>query len=405
MDICRALLEFETGLISFDEFRLSLTLAILRLKPEKLHASEALHENLFRIAELLDFPYTITEHPDGSRTAAITIRLEQNLLPQAGGVTGYKYVTDAAGIVDTDLTAAQYVEALAILPHVRAALSAGRDADPALDALAQTLYPGASGLSMDEKVAIFYNYRGIMDTIAADPDYDLIFNTQPAKGAPSPVGPQSSILALSKAGFGNIEQIRALDVYTYLAALVQQTVDSIRALAGSGMKIAAFVPVHVMARTFQLSSGQEYNAFKAEVLQAESDHRLPGITDFIFGIDADMIRQRITSVRGPYLFVEYSRVTSTIAAKVDRKDDRFHVALSVAAPQPDNYDLVGSALDQDTTLALISAIRRHMRDDDDPQRGIQWMEFPATLSVWSSKELSNSHGWSMEFDILGVDII
>jgi len=85
-------------------------------------------------------------------------------------------------------------------------------------------------------VAIFYNYRGIMDTIAADPDYDLIFNTQPAKGAPSPVGPQSSILALSKAGFGTIEQIRALDVYTYLSALVQQTVDSIRALAGSGMK-------------------------------------------------------------------------------------------------------------------------------------------------------------------------
>ena len=236
VDICRALLEFETGLTSFDEFRLSLTLATLRLKPEKLHASVALHENLFRIAELLDFPYTITEHPAGSRTATITIRLEQNLLPQAGGVTGYKYVTDAAGIVDTDLTAAQYVEALAILPHVRAALSAGRDADPALDALAQTLYPGASGLSRDEKVAIFYNYRGIMDTIAADPDYDLIFNTQPAKGAPSPVGPQSSILALSKAGFGNIEQIRALDVYTYLAALVQQTVDSIRALAGSGMK-------------------------------------------------------------------------------------------------------------------------------------------------------------------------
>jgi len=103
--------------------------------------------------------------------------------------------------------------------------------------------------------------------------------------------------------------------------------------------------------------------------------------------------------------VEYSRVTSTIASKVDRKDDRFHVALSVAAPHPDNYDLVGSALDQDTTLALISAIRRHMRDDDDPQRGIQWMEFPATLSVWSSKELANSHGWAMEFDILGVDII
>lgn len=168
---------------------------------------------------------------------------------------------------------------------------------------------------------------------------------------------------------------------------------------------AAFVPVDVLARTFQLSSGNEYKAFKTEVLREESDHRLPGITDFIFGIDADMIRQRISSVRGPYLFVEYNRITSTIVTKVDRKDDRFHVAVSVAIPQPDNYDLVASALDQDKTLALIGAIQRHMRDDDDPQRGIQWMEFPATLSVWSSKELSNSHGWSMEFDILGVNAL
>ena len=103
---------------------------------------------------------------------------------------------------------------------------------------------------------------------------------------------------------------------------------------------AAFVPVDVLERTFQLSSGADYDSFKAEVLQDGSDHRLSGITDFIFGIDADQIRQRISSVHGPYLFVEYSRVTSTIAAKVDRKDDRFHVAISVAAPQPDNYDLV-----------------------------------------------------------------
>ena len=120
---------------------------------------------------------------------------------------------------------------------------------------------------------------------------------------------------------------------------------------------AAFVPVDVLERTFQLSSGAAYDAFKTEVLQEESDHRLSGITDFIFGIDADMIRQRITSVHGPYLFVEYNRITSTIASKVDRKDDHFHMAISVAIPQPDNYDLAGSALDQDTTLALISAIR------------------------------------------------
>lgn len=236
LDICRALYEFETGLTSFDEFRLSLTIAILRLNPSKLRPTEALHENLFRVAEILDFPYTITEKEGGQRVATITIRLEQNLLPQLGGVTGYRYVTDRAGVVDTNLTAAQYVEMLALMPLYSLYISKGKDILPVLDNMVDVLYPGAKKVTDAEKLAIFYNYRGIMETIAADPDYDLIFHTLPGTSAASPAGPQASILALSKAGYGDIEKIRSLDVYTFLAALVQQTVDSIRALSSSGMK-------------------------------------------------------------------------------------------------------------------------------------------------------------------------
>lgn len=168
---------------------------------------------------------------------------------------------------------------------------------------------------------------------------------------------------------------------------------------------AAFVPIPALERIFQTPVGTDYADFMTECLTEASDHRLEGITDFIFGINSDKIVKRISDVTGVYLFVEYSRVTSTLNPKVDRKDDRFHVAVSVAAPQPDNYDLVQSALDQDRTLTLISAIRQRMRDDDDPQRGLYWMDFPATLSVWSSKELANSYGWSMEFDIIGTDIV
>ena len=168
---------------------------------------------------------------------------------------------------------------------------------------------------------------------------------------------------------------------------------------------ASFVPVRSLERIFQTPNGGCYAGFMDECLSADSDRRLEGITDFIFGINSDKIVKRISDVRGIYLFVEYSRVTSSINSKVDRKDDRFHVAVSVAAPQPDNYDLVQSALDQDKTLTIISAIRRYMRDDDDPRRGLYWMDFPATLSVWSSKELANSYGWSMEFDIIGTDIV
>ena len=168
---------------------------------------------------------------------------------------------------------------------------------------------------------------------------------------------------------------------------------------------ASFVPVQALERIFQTPAGAGYAALKSECLTDESERRIEGITDYIFGINSDKIVKRISDVKGIYLFVEYSRITSTINTKVDRKDDRFHVAVSVAAPQPDNYDLVQSALDQDKTLTIISAIRQCMRDDDDPQRGLYWMDFPATLSVWSSKELANSYGWSMEFDVIGTDIV
>ncbi len=234
--ICRALYEFESGRRSFDEFRLDITLAVLNLNPTRTRPTDTLYENLFRISELLDFPYKITENPDVSRTASINIRLEQNLLQEVGGVTGYRYRTDEAGVVDTDLTAAQYVEMLSILPLYSRYIREGKDIIPILNNAIDILYHGAADVSDDEKLAIFYNYRGIMATISADPDYEIIFHTEPGTSEPSPVGPQASIFALSKAGYGDIEKIRALDVYTYLAALVQQTIDSIRALASSGMK-------------------------------------------------------------------------------------------------------------------------------------------------------------------------
>lgn len=168
---------------------------------------------------------------------------------------------------------------------------------------------------------------------------------------------------------------------------------------------ARFVPVAALENIFQLPTDAAYRALKDEVLADTSDHRLQGLTDFVFGADADKLTKRITDIRGTYLCVEFSTVNSTIDSQVDVKTDLIRVGVTVATPHPDNYDLVATAIDQDKTLALLSAIRQYMRDDDDPQRGIYWMDYPATLSVWSSKELANSHGWTMQFNIKGVNVI
>lgn len=168
---------------------------------------------------------------------------------------------------------------------------------------------------------------------------------------------------------------------------------------------ARFVPKESLEKIFQLPVSDDYLALKEEVLADVSDHRLEGLTDFVFGADVALISKRITDIRGTYLCVEFATVSSTVDPQVDVKTDLIRVGVTVATPHPDNYDLVSTAIDQDKTLALISAIRQYMRDDDDPQRGIYWMDYPATLSVWSSKELANSHGWTMQFNIKGVNVI
>lgn len=165
---------------------------------------------------------------------------------------------------------------------------------------------------------------------------------------------------------------------------------------------SAFVPKAVLGDIFQVPEGSRYAALKKWCYNQGDGRRMADITSFIFGIDADSVRERISSVPGTYLFVDYSTVTSTIDEKVDRKDDRLHVAVTVAEPQPTDRDQVSTMLSQDRCLAIISAIRRAMRDDD---QTVRWMVFPSTVQPFVSKALANSLGWSMEFDIIGVDIV
>lgn len=245
--ICRALFDFESDQTGLDEFRVALAIAVLGLNLGRINPGDNLYENLFRVGELVTFPYSIEEQPEGGRRLTVAIRLDNNILGPVRGVPGYRYRTDAAGIVDTDLTAGQYIEGLALLGHYSAVTYRSKYPDAALEvltSLVHTLYPLPAphytrlmtSISRDEKLAIMYNFRGITEAIAADPDYDLIFHRAHHRPDPSPVGLQGSVFSLSKAGLGSVETVRALDVHTYLSALVQQTIDSIHTLAGSGMK-------------------------------------------------------------------------------------------------------------------------------------------------------------------------
>lgn len=168
---------------------------------------------------------------------------------------------------------------------------------------------------------------------------------------------------------------------------------------------ARFVPAEALKRTFRIPDGDDYSALMKSLLSAPSGREIDGITEYVFGTDTEKLTTVISAVTGIYLFVEYDRISSTVNTATDRKDDRLHVAVTVACPVPDSKDLVSSAIINDKCLEILSSIRRRMREDDDLKRGIEWMDFPATLTVFASKALANSQGWSMEFDIYGIDMV
>ncbi|MGM9767455.1 MAG: hypothetical protein ACI3Z0_03180 [Candidatus Cryptobacteroides sp.] len=236
--LARAMWNFEMGHTDFESFRIEIVAACLGVDIPSTRLTDFLGVNFYSLSELLTFPYTLHYNSDGTQTAFVEVVMQKNLYTQIRDIEGYKYDTDAAGVIDTTLNAAQYTSGISLL-NLQASYIQNYREDLALqllDTLMRLLYNGQSVANIDERIAVMYNFRGITESIRRDSSYDLIFRKAGQKAEPSPVGSNSGIFVLAKAGYGDFDSVSKMDVHTFLSAMVQQTVDSIHTLQGSGMK-------------------------------------------------------------------------------------------------------------------------------------------------------------------------
>ncbi|MGM9763354.1 MAG: hypothetical protein ACI3ZQ_04980 [Candidatus Cryptobacteroides sp.] len=231
--MCMAFEMFERGEMDFHVLRIAVASQLLGVDLQLVpRTNEILFENLFRLVEKIEFPYRITKNEDQSLTAAVSICLCKNLLPHIGRRKGYKFRISKEGLIDTDITAQQYVDVLDLMEVYSTTWS-----DEALDGIFDTLYPGRGYVSRPRKVAVYYNFRGILEYIKQLPDFRLVFATGgKRRGGANPLGLAASILTLSKSGYGTLNEIRTLDLFTYLGALVQLDIDGILSLQSAGCK-------------------------------------------------------------------------------------------------------------------------------------------------------------------------
>lgn len=229
--LARAMMDFETGRSDFPTFQVDCVLALCGIRHNVGSIPETLAENVCRLCELLTFPYSVN-----GGTASLTVCLSSNMIPEICGVCGYSFSHSACGHLETSLTAEQYIDSVA---WMRAYGAGG--GEEALRGLADTLYPGLAGrdgVRTGDLAAVYYNMRGILDYIRKLDDWKLLFH-EPAGNAGTgrdPAGLNGSIYQLVRSGYGSIEQIRGMNLLSYLDIMCQQTVETVRAYSSGRMK-------------------------------------------------------------------------------------------------------------------------------------------------------------------------
>lgn len=233
--------DFEAGVTNFEQFKVMTVAAILDLKIDRLKMSDTLFENLFRISEQLDFPYRLHEKED-RKEVEFRICINRQMQPKVKQNKGYVFTVDS-GMIETSIVSEQYVDAISVMK-----LYSSDHSEQALDMLVKVLYcplPYSKEniqkvklhqFSRNQKLAAYYNFRGLLEWIRKIDKYDIIFNSAEDKQSKSPIGMEGSLYSLSKAGYGVFRDICNLDLFTYLDLLLSQTIESIHTLKGCGLK-------------------------------------------------------------------------------------------------------------------------------------------------------------------------
>lgn len=149
---------------------------------------------------------------------------------------------------------------------------------------------------------------------------------------------------------------------------------------------------------------EEYNALRDEIDALEVHSLLPGIPDYIFGVDQDLVEKRINAIEGYYLFVDYGSINNERDSFRTRTNNML-IAVTVAFPiKPATYDNVEAILLADQALDFIRQIYYRMEEDSRDKPFLQHLTFPNEITPFFARELQHSTGFTMIFTKSGIGL-
>lgn len=171
---------------------------------------------------------------------------------------------------------------------------------------------------------------------------------------------------------------------------------------------AKFPAFSGVEKNFNTSSSRfsEYDSFQDEIQDMDEKDLIPGIEDYIFGVNEDMVKRRIQDITGIYLFVDYGSINSDREGDARWEMDEFRIAVTVAYPiKEGSLDAVETMFMHQLTLDYIRQIKLKMHEDSKKNVMLQHVSWPLEINPWFARELMSSSGWSMLFSRTGVGLI
>jgi len=151
---------------------------------------------------------------------------------------------------------------------------------------------------------------------------------------------------------------------------------------------------------------EEYPAFRTKIQDMAEHSLVPGISDYVFGVNEKLVKQRIQRIDGFYLFVDYGSMSDE-RDEYKVKKQSLMIAITVAIPRdPESIDDIEALLYADQALDFIRQIRARMLSDQKEGCGLlQHLTFPNEITPFFARELQNSTGWTLLFSRQGVGLI
>ncbi len=148
-----------------------------------------------------------------------------------------------------------------------------------------------------------------------------------------------------------------------------------------------------------------YNELLDRVKNLPDNSLIPEIKQYVFGADMEMVKRRVDSVTGTYLFIDFGEIDSNRDDK-NSITDSLRMAATVAAKVSDRSDIVERAIISDITLSLINELRARIYADSgrDSTPWLQELSFKHSIVPFISPELQ-SVGWSVIFTSEGADLL